>query len=166
MSTLIWSDVFSCAALLRTRAKLLRATTQNMSRISMFSVSPTLYFFVMETFRSSQMQRVGRVVTRLVRLAAECRCFYTQPTTSYTTTLLVRRAPVEKVNQGVILGVWLRLYSHFSAVPARTMFIQVQETPNPMTLKFVPGESVLGREGVTIDFETPKDAAKVSPLAM
>jgi hypothetical protein len=42
------------------------------------------------------------------------------------------------------------------------MFIQTEETPNPATLKFIPGKAVLP-EG-TRDFRSPDDA-RVSPLA-
>lgn len=42
------------------------------------------------------------------------------------------------------------------------MFIQTEPTPNPQTLKFLPGEAVLGTG--TRDFRSPEDAA-VSPLA-
>ncbi|XP_022312939.2 NFU1 iron-sulfur cluster scaffold homolog, mitochondrial-like [Crassostrea virginica] len=44
----------------------------------------------------------------------------------------------------------------------RTMFIQTQETPNPNSLKFVPGVQVL--ESGTIDFPNPQSSA-CSPLA-
>ena len=43
-----------------------------------------------------------------------------------------------------------------------TMFIQTEETPNPNTLKFIPGEDVL--PGRTIDFRS-QEGAKQSPLA-
>ena len=44
------------------------------------------------------------------------------------------------------------------------MFIQVEKTPNPLTLKFLPGQSIL--EGTrTYDF-TSISAAKISPLAL
>lgn len=42
------------------------------------------------------------------------------------------------------------------------MFIQTEATPNPATLKFIPGIIVLGHG--TADFPTP-EAAAVSPLA-
>lgn len=42
------------------------------------------------------------------------------------------------------------------------MFIQTESTPNPATLKFLPGQSVLGAG--TADF-TSVDAASTSPLA-
>lgn len=42
------------------------------------------------------------------------------------------------------------------------MFIQTETTPNPATLKFLPGQTVLDRG--TADF-TESDAAAVSPLA-
>ncbi|VDM40175.1 unnamed protein product [Toxocara canis] len=45
------------------------------------------------------------------------------------------------------------------------MFIQVQETPNPLTLKFLPGQAVLGEGRGTMDF-TSVSAAKRSPLAL
>lgn len=41
------------------------------------------------------------------------------------------------------------------------MFIQTESTPNPATLKFLPGQSVLGQG--TADFPNP-DAAVASPL--
>ena len=43
------------------------------------------------------------------------------------------------------------------------MFIQTEETPNPATLKFLPGKDVLGAGGA-MDFPTA-DAASASPLA-
>ena len=42
------------------------------------------------------------------------------------------------------------------------MFIQTEETPNPATLKFIPGRSVL--DSGTRDFRSP-DEAEISPLA-
>ncbi|WP_375623912.1 MULTISPECIES: NifU family protein [unclassified Bartonella] len=43
------------------------------------------------------------------------------------------------------------------------MFIQTETTPNPATLKFLPGRVVLS-EGV-LEFRDPEEAAKNSPLA-
>lgn len=43
------------------------------------------------------------------------------------------------------------------------MFIQTESTPNPATLKFLPGREVMG-EGAVADFPDPA-AAKRSPLA-
>ncbi|KAI6175410.1 hypothetical protein M3Y97_00685700 [Aphelenchoides bicaudatus] len=46
----------------------------------------------------------------------------------------------------------------------RSMFIQVEKTPNPLTLKFLPGQKIL--DGTrTYDF-TSISSAKVSPLAL
>src|SRR6202140_5031152 len=42
------------------------------------------------------------------------------------------------------------------------MFIQTEATPNPATLKFIPGRTVL--DGGTLEF-TSRDAAARSPLA-
>ena len=42
------------------------------------------------------------------------------------------------------------------------MFIQTEDTPNPETLKFMPGENVLDKG--TEDFSN-LEAAKISPLA-
>ncbi len=42
------------------------------------------------------------------------------------------------------------------------MFIQTEETPNPQTLKFIPGKAVLGDKTA---FFTNADEAEVSPLA-
>lgn len=44
------------------------------------------------------------------------------------------------------------------------MFIQTEQTPNPVTLKFLPGQPVL-TEG-TADFRSAEDAAGKSPLAV
>lgn len=43
------------------------------------------------------------------------------------------------------------------------VFIQTEETPNPATLKFLPGQTVL--ETGTADFTDPADAGGRSPLA-
>ncbi len=43
------------------------------------------------------------------------------------------------------------------------MFIQTETTPNPATLKFLPGRSVL--KGGTRDFRDAEEAASASPLA-
>lgn len=43
------------------------------------------------------------------------------------------------------------------------MFIQTQDTPNPDSLKFLPGKDILGK-GNTMDFPT-QDSAHKSPLA-
>lgn len=43
------------------------------------------------------------------------------------------------------------------------MFIQVEETPNPNSIKFYPGETVL--ESGTIDFKDKNQASLKSPLA-
>src|ERR1700749_2571772 len=43
------------------------------------------------------------------------------------------------------------------------MFIQTESTPNPATLKFLPGRSVMG-EGAVADFPSA-DSAGRSPLA-
>src|SRR5580658_1097346 len=43
------------------------------------------------------------------------------------------------------------------------MFIQTESTPNPATLKFLPGRTVMG-EGEVADFPAPEAGAR-SPLA-
>ncbi|XP_071441308.1 NFU1 iron-sulfur cluster scaffold homolog, mitochondrial-like [Hetaerina americana] len=49
------------------------------------------------------------------------------------------------------------------ALQKRFMFIQTQDTPNPNSLKFIPGVKVL-ENGQTMDFPSVRDAAN-SPLA-
>lgn len=44
------------------------------------------------------------------------------------------------------------------------MFIQVQDTPNPLSLKFLPGQKIL-ESGRTYEFTSAKEAAHRSPLA-
>src|SRR5690242_9993323 len=48
------------------------------------------------------------------------------------------------------------------ATPETTMFIQTEATPNPATLKFIPGRVVL--DGGPMQFTTPEEAGR-SPLA-
>jgi Fe-S cluster biogenesis protein NfuA len=48
------------------------------------------------------------------------------------------------------------------ALPEKIMFIQTEATPNPATLKFIPGRAVL--DGGTIEFNS-REAATRSPLA-
>ncbi|CAJ0601850.1 unnamed protein product [Cylicocyclus nassatus] len=48
--------------------------------------------------------------------------------------------------------------------PIRGLYIQVQETPNPLTLKFLPGKAILDKPR-TYEFTTVA-SAKDSPLAM
>ncbi len=50
-----------------------------------------------------------------------------------------------------------------SFIPFRSMFIKTQETPNPQSLKFLPGREVLS-DGGTADFPNAS-AARHSPLA-
>ncbi|WOI53147.1 NifU family protein [Parvularcula sp. LCG005] len=45
------------------------------------------------------------------------------------------------------------------------MFIQTEDTPNPHSMKFLPGRDVLGAGQLGMDFPNI-DAAKVSPLAV
>src|SRR4051812_11370989 len=48
------------------------------------------------------------------------------------------------------------------ASPEKAMFIQTEATPNPATLKFIPGRTVL--DGGTMEFTSRETAAR-SPLA-
>jgi Fe-S cluster biogenesis protein NfuA len=48
------------------------------------------------------------------------------------------------------------------ATPEKTMFIQTEATPNPATLKFIPGRAVL--DSGTMEFSS-REAAARSPLA-
>lgn len=45
------------------------------------------------------------------------------------------------------------------------MFIQTESTPNPNTMKFLPGTDVL-QAGQTLEFRAATEAERVSPLAM
>ncbi|PIK61867.1 putative NFU1 iron-sulfur cluster scaffold-like, mitochondrial [Apostichopus japonicus] len=56
----------------------------------------------------------------------------------------------------------LQHHSQHRIMTARTMFIQTQDTPNPNSLKFMPGVDVLGNS--TMDFPTSR-SAHGSPLA-
>lgn len=56
-----------------------------------------------------------------------------------------------------------QIYNSIQYQCRRTMFIQTQETPNPESLKFLPGQEVLS-EGSTAHFDT-MESARASPLA-
>ncbi|MBB5517560.1 NifU family protein [Amphiplicatus metriothermophilus] len=45
------------------------------------------------------------------------------------------------------------------------MFIQTEDTPNPQSMKFLPGRPVLGEGATGMDFPTPESAEAGSPLA-
>ena len=45
------------------------------------------------------------------------------------------------------------------------MFIQTEDTPNPQSMKFLPGQPVLGDGALGMDFPTMETAATGSPLA-
>ncbi|OTF84184.1 NFU1 iron-sulfur cluster scaffold-like protein, mitochondrial-like, partial [Euroglyphus maynei] len=62
-----------------------------------------------------------------------------------------------------ITFIYLQFILKFSIIE-RSMFIQVEDTPNPNSLKFFPGRQIL-ENGTTIDFPTPISALKRSPLA-
>ena len=57
----------------------------------------------------------------------------------------------------------MMLMSPSSSSSYRSLFIQVESTPNPASLKFVPGREMLD-EGASVDFANLKSAQK-SPLA-
>lgn len=56
----------------------------------------------------------------------------------------------------------ITLFSLLGLILVRTMFVQTQDTPNPNSLKFLPGCTVL--ETGTMNFDSPRDA-HYSPLA-
>lgn len=66
----------------------------------------------------------------------------------------------ENLSRKILLG---KTLVNYNLKLNRNMFIQTQETPNPDSLKFVPGVSVL-EKGNTIDFPNSQ-AAYCSPLA-
>lgn len=51
------------------------------------------------------------------------------------------------------------------SVIRRTIFVQVQDTPNPNSLKFIPTGKKLLEPGKTAEFTQVAEAAKRSPLA-
>uniref|UniRef100_A0A8D0USL7 NFU1 iron-sulfur cluster scaffold n=1 Tax=Sus scrofa TaxID=9823 RepID=A0A8D0USL7_PIG len=69
----------------------------------------------------------------------------------------IKKQPLHQFVQRQLFPLPATLYN-----PVRYMFIQTQDTPNPNSLKFIPGKPVL--ETRTMDFPTPA-AAFCSPLA-
>uniref|UniRef100_A0A1I8C1F1 NFU1 iron-sulfur cluster scaffold homolog, mitochondrial n=1 Tax=Meloidogyne hapla TaxID=6305 RepID=A0A1I8C1F1_MELHA len=57
----------------------------------------------------------------------------------------------------------LRSYLNTSKVLG--IFIQIQETPNPLSLKFLPGQKLLKDSNRTFEFTSAREAAHQSPLA-
>lgn len=74
----------------------------------------------------------------------------------YSRSMFTKPQPrVKSLCRGPIASSPLKIWS-------RGMFVQTQETPNPNSLKFIPGVPVLGSG--TMDFPTPQSSLK-SPLA-
>ncbi|XP_059174495.1 NFU1 iron-sulfur cluster scaffold homolog, mitochondrial-like [Physella acuta] len=86
------------------------------------------------------------LVTEAVSSKCFHRCLWTQKITSGTSQDVILRRQIKP--------------SFLNA--ARSMFIQTLDTPNPNSLKFMPGEKVL--DSGTFDFPHPK-SAQSSPLA-
>lgn len=80
--------------------------------------------------------------------ASAARNTYSTPTVGITKQPVLRQA----VNTVPVMG----------QISRRSMFIQTQDTPNPESLKFLPGVDVLGK-GNTYDFPSGS-AAHCSPL--
>ncbi|XP_043579995.1 NFU1 iron-sulfur cluster scaffold homolog, mitochondrial-like [Bombus pyrosoma] len=68
-----------------------------------------------------------------------------------------------KYNNVILRSNLLPVKKPFNIIQNRTMFIQTQDTPNPNSLKFIPGVKVL-ETGQTKDFPNATDAY-CSPLA-
>ncbi|XP_037536448.1 NFU1 iron-sulfur cluster scaffold homolog, mitochondrial isoform X2 [Nematolebias whitei] len=98
----------------------------------------------MATYR--QVGRLLRISARLSRPIAGCGCQNNGFHWSSQVTGVSKRWPQNPL--------W--------TVPGRTMFVQTQDTPNPNSLKFLPGRTVL-QEG-TMNFASARDAY-CSPLA-
>lgn len=71
------------------------------------------------------------------------------------------RGVTSNVLEGELNGFLSLKYNKY--LQKRNMFIQTQDTPNPDSLKFIPGVEVLGK-GKTMDFPTIQKAS-ASPLA-
>uniref|UniRef100_A0A1I7UNH5 NFU1 iron-sulfur cluster scaffold homolog, mitochondrial n=1 Tax=Caenorhabditis tropicalis TaxID=1561998 RepID=A0A1I7UNH5_9PELO len=65
----------------------------------------------------------------------------------------------------MIAGQILSRLSRSALQAVRSMYIQVQETPNPLSLKFLPGQQLLPDASKTYDFSSAA-TAKQSPLAV
>nr|CAH0106548.1 unnamed protein product [Daphnia galeata] len=78
-------------------------------------------------------------------------------------SILLRNTPLCR-NQVVLRmsGLTVSSIQHLHTSPQCLMFIQTQDTPNPNSLKFIPGVQVL--ESETMDFPT-LSSAQCSPLA-
>lgn len=59
---------------------------------------------------------------------------------------------------------WFLTFVLSQVFSGRSLYIQVQETPNPLSLKFLPGQAILDHPR-TYDFSSVA-SAKDSPLAM
>lgn len=81
-----------------------------------------------------------------------------------TWILCHRKENVERFNSSSSQGALSSNNKGFMFQLSRKMFIQTQETPNPDSLKFLPGSEVLGT-GNTMDFPN-LESAYCSPLGV
>uniref|UniRef100_A0A914YT76 NFU1 iron-sulfur cluster scaffold homolog, mitochondrial n=1 Tax=Panagrolaimus superbus TaxID=310955 RepID=A0A914YT76_9BILA len=81
-----------------------------------------------------------------------------QKNVSHTSNLQVR-----KFSNTFISSKLLPFSTQF--IQSRNLFIRVEETPNPLTLKFLPGEKILENSSRTYEFSSAS-GAKQSPLAI
>uniref|UniRef100_A0A182PZJ4 NFU1 iron-sulfur cluster scaffold homolog, mitochondrial n=1 Tax=Anopheles farauti TaxID=69004 RepID=A0A182PZJ4_9DIPT len=82
---------------------------------------------------------------------------------AYSTTRPYSATTFRTHNRQTLLTGTVRPAVLHAATGRRTMFIQTQDTPNPDSLKFLPGVSVL-EKGQTMDFPNVS-SAQCSPLA-
>lgn len=66
-------------------------------------------------------------------------------------------------NNGLLLAPFSQPQRPIKTTPSLSMFVQTQDTPNPNSMKFLPGVKVL-EAGQTMDFPTIQSAV-TSPLA-
>ncbi|EAT46657.1 AAEL002148-PA [Aedes aegypti] len=78
-------------------------------------------------------------------------------------TKVTSHAPIATLSKAATPRILTNTHPALASNHVRTMFIQTQDTPNPDSLKFLPGVAVL-EKGQTMDFPT-QAAALCSPLA-
>lgn len=95
---------------------------------------------------------------RTISLSSQLRSFIARNST-FRSISTINYYKTHNINQTKCL---LQPKKQFAPM-SRSMFIQTQDTPNPDSLKFLPGVEVLG-QGTTLDFPTGS-SAYCSPLA-
>lgn len=120
----------------------------------------TTAFFINQTIDDSKFSCSSKIATKSTSSAVCHKSLSTIATNTFTTTLFLDKLSMDEqfifkrdwsyeiprlalgVGEAILYSIAV-LFSVATTVIKRSMFIQTQDTPNPDSLKFLPGETVL-----------------------